>query len=216
MFDARFALTESLRFHFDLQEGKKRILAGLLPGLKDKDVLDFGCGCGYYTRWFARVARHVTGVDISPHSLAFARSVNPGPRYSEEVPDESYDVIVCADSLEFNDDSLALISMLLPRLRSDGVMYISAPDFSARPLPVVVRIAWGVYERLRWPYRRQATRVIREIERGADYHARYRRDFNTVLERYLVESGTSWERRSYAMTGWQKNHYLYAIRPRRP
>ena len=37
-------------------------------------VLDLGCGAGSYTLEFARRVRHVTGVDISPGMIEFARA----------------------------------------------------------------------------------------------------------------------------------------------
>lgn len=42
---------------------------GLLTG--GTDVIDIGCGPGRFVTEFAKTARHVTGVDISPHMAAY-------------------------------------------------------------------------------------------------------------------------------------------------
>lgn len=41
---------------------------------KDSDVLDLGCGTGRHALEFARKARRVTGIDISPNMIAHAES----------------------------------------------------------------------------------------------------------------------------------------------
>jgi SAM-dependent methyltransferase len=52
----------------------------LLPPLRDKRVLDLGCGLGYFAREArARGARHVTGVDLSERMLDAARGQTDDP-----------------------------------------------------------------------------------------------------------------------------------------
>lgn len=47
---------------------------GLLGDLAGRDVLDFGCGTGMYSRWIKeRGARRVLGYDVSDGMLAYAR-----------------------------------------------------------------------------------------------------------------------------------------------
>jgi cyclopropane fatty-acyl-phospholipid synthase-like methyltransferase len=46
----------------------------LLPGLRDKNVLDLGCGFGWHCRYAReQQARWVLGIDISERMLARAR-----------------------------------------------------------------------------------------------------------------------------------------------
>ncbi len=49
------------------------LLLDLLGDLKDKDVLDAGCGQGYLSRMLAARGAHVTGIDLSPRLIAKAR-----------------------------------------------------------------------------------------------------------------------------------------------
>lgn len=50
---------------------------GALPELTGKDVIDLGCGTGYFAAWLRRRgARRVVGVDLTPAQLATARRLN--------------------------------------------------------------------------------------------------------------------------------------------
>jgi SAM-dependent methyltransferase len=78
---------------------------GALPDVADKDVVELGCGTGYFGAWLKRRgARRVVGVDPTPAQLESARrcSVKLGievefvEAFGEDVPlpDESFDVAV--------------------------------------------------------------------------------------------------------------------------
>jgi len=71
----------------------------------DKDVLEYGCGVGNFSFELAAVAARVTGIDISPESVAKARrraaSLDRQAMVFEVMnaeamtfPDESFDVVV--------------------------------------------------------------------------------------------------------------------------
>ncbi len=45
----------------------------LLPSLSGIDVLDVGCGSGWYAEYFAEQGAHVTAVDITPKMVEFTR-----------------------------------------------------------------------------------------------------------------------------------------------
>ena len=49
-------------------------LAELLPSIKDKMVLDLGCGTGKYTSLLAPHAEHITGLDAAPAQLEIAKA----------------------------------------------------------------------------------------------------------------------------------------------
>ena len=49
----------------------------VLPDLEGKDVVELGCGTGYFGAWLKRAgARKVVGVDVTPAQLATARRTN--------------------------------------------------------------------------------------------------------------------------------------------
>lgn len=70
-------------------------LLDLRPGVA---LLDLGCGPGLYTRRLAARGLHVTGVDFSQHSIAFARQHDPASEYRCQNyltldAQEAYDVV---------------------------------------------------------------------------------------------------------------------------
>jgi SAM-dependent methyltransferase len=78
---------------------------GVLPDVRGKDVVELGCGTGYFGAWLKRAgARRVVGVDITPAQLETARRMNDefglGIEFLEEnaertsLPDESFDLVV--------------------------------------------------------------------------------------------------------------------------
>ena len=59
-------------------------MRALLPDLRDKRILDLGCGFGWFARWaMAQGAASVLGVDLSENMLARARAetADPAVRY---------------------------------------------------------------------------------------------------------------------------------------
>jgi SAM-dependent methyltransferase len=57
-------------------------IALLLP--EGASLLDIGCGPGLYARRFAAMGLHVTGVDISERSIAYARAHDPHSEYIQQ------------------------------------------------------------------------------------------------------------------------------------
>lgn len=98
-----------------------RLLLRMLRPEPGEQLLDVGCGTGYFTRRFARQAGlQVTGLDSDPSRLAFARDkAMRGERYvagtSERLPfpDRSFDRTVSITALCFmRDERRALQEML--------------------------------------------------------------------------------------------------------
>lgn len=83
-------------------------------------VLDYGCGVGRWTLWFARQVKHVVGVDISPGMVEAARQAadETGIRNAEHAvidglplpfEDSAFDVVNAVWALRYitDDDELA-------------------------------------------------------------------------------------------------------------
>jgi SAM-dependent methyltransferase len=77
----------------------------MLPDVRGKDVVELGCGTGYFGAWLKRNgAARMVGVDITPAQLATARALNDelglGIEYVEAnaeqtgLPAESFDLAV--------------------------------------------------------------------------------------------------------------------------
>jgi SAM-dependent methyltransferase len=76
----------------------------VLPDVAGKDVLDLGCGTGYFSAWLARRGARPVGVDVTRAQLETARSLQGEfgidfpliEANAEEVPlpDESFDLVL--------------------------------------------------------------------------------------------------------------------------
>lgn len=103
--------------------------------LADVETLDLGCGRGEVSAQLAKLGANVTGIDISPESLARARSLAERHRVSDRVKlqdgnaealpfdDDSFDLAVTAGVMSFVDFDRA-IAELSRVVRRDGTAVI--------------------------------------------------------------------------------------------
>jgi SAM-dependent methyltransferase len=112
---------------------KLRTLLGdaLLEDVRDRDVLDFGCGEGSEAVEMAGVARSVYGLDILPQSLAVAREqaaragVADRCTFGMTPPAHPVHVIVSLDSFEHFDDPAGVLRQMFELLTPGGQVLIS-------------------------------------------------------------------------------------------
>ena len=107
-------------------------LARLRPG---ESVLDVGCGTGIATRT-ARAAvgpqAHVLGIDVNRHMLEVARTTVHDVEFREgdarrlPVRDHSFDVVLCAHTLQFLADRPRVCGQLARVTRPGGRVVVSA------------------------------------------------------------------------------------------
>jgi 2-polyprenyl-6-hydroxyphenyl methylase / 3-demethylubiquinone-9 3-methyltransferase len=105
-------------------------------GLKDKRVLDVGCGGGLLSEAMARVGAAVTGIDLAPMTIEVAElhALDSGiavdyRRQSAEThalqhPDE-YDVITCMEMLEHVPEPMSVLRALHRMVRPNGYVFLS-------------------------------------------------------------------------------------------
>src|SRR6187551_985501 len=75
----------------------------VLPDVRGLDVIDLGCGTGYWCAWFVRLGARPVGLDVSEAQLATARQLQrehgidfPLVHASSEAvpyPDASFDLV---------------------------------------------------------------------------------------------------------------------------
>ena len=117
---------------FELEE---QMLAPLLGDLRDKTILDFGCGTGRYSLKFAKAGAKVTGIDITPEMLAEAekKSVDAGLEVDfkigdilkTELPETHYDTIFSSLTITHISDLSKLFNHLFKALKSEGRIILS-------------------------------------------------------------------------------------------
>ncbi len=126
-----------------------------MRGLGPVDAaLDLGAGDGRLTRELR--ATEVTIADVSPRALARARERLPAARSVELEPgvalpldDASFDLVLCAETIEHVQDVQRLLSEARRVLRAGGVLAITTPSHGrATGLRVLVRGFESVFDPL--------------------------------------------------------------------
>jgi 2-polyprenyl-3-methyl-5-hydroxy-6-metoxy-1,4-benzoquinol methylase len=104
-------------WHISHAQFRDKVLRRCLkPFVRDKSVLELGCGEGHLTHAVFRKARSVVGIDISDVAIARAKSLNlPNARFESgdflQASFEGYDVITaleCVQYLSFQEQEVFL------------------------------------------------------------------------------------------------------------
>jgi ubiquinone/menaquinone biosynthesis C-methylase UbiE len=107
----------------------------LIDGIRHKTVLDFGCGYGGRTVWYAQYAKFVEGIEVFPSMVntaneyaAWKNIANVRFSLGEETKiadaGESFDVIISIDVLEHVKDPRLILAELYRVLKKDGLAII--------------------------------------------------------------------------------------------
>lgn len=159
-------------------------LISKLPGLKDKDVLDTGCGSGFYTDYALGAGAKVTAVDISQKMVGFIASRIKSTNLTLHctdiskpmpfLPDDSYDIAICSLVLHYIRDWQILFQELFRVLRDGGKVYITTHNPLAMYLYLqpdsyydfrLVQDTWGTPEnrfKVRY-YIRPLTEILKPV-----------------------------------------------------
>jgi 2-polyprenyl-6-hydroxyphenyl methylase/3-demethylubiquinone-9 3-methyltransferase len=109
---------------------------GMAP-LKDKQVLDVGCGGGILSDAMARAGGHVTGIDLATKSLKVAQlhaleTQTPNVSYreisAEDIAAESpsqFDVVTCMEMLEHVPDPASVVNACARLVKPGGWVFFS-------------------------------------------------------------------------------------------
>ncbi|MFH1224621.1 MAG: class I SAM-dependent methyltransferase [Candidatus Diapherotrites archaeon] len=121
----------------DWSDNKERYTFAVKEGLVDrKNVLDLCCGIGYGSEILAKRASKVTGVDVSPKAIEFAKE-NYKRKNLEfkkmdagglEMKNDSVDVICAFEALEHVTNPDGMLSEMKRVLKKGGTAIISTPN----------------------------------------------------------------------------------------
>ena len=121
-----------------------------LKYVKNKRVLDFGCGAGYGSQVLAREAASVVAVDISPEAIEYAIKTYPNnnlefKELTEFISmDEKFDVITSFQVIEHVTKVNDYITKLKNKLKPGGLLIISTPDRSDRLFNIIQK-PWNIF-----------------------------------------------------------------------
>ncbi|EFM08562.1 Methyltransferase type 11 [Paenibacillus curdlanolyticus YK9] len=177
--------------------GEWPALKQLIPDLRDKRVLDLGCGYGWHCRYAREQgARSVVGVDISAKMLERAKSYGDDPAITyvqlpiEDIAfdAEQFDVVISSLALHYIADFEAVCRQIAHALAPGGTFVLSVehPIFTARAAQDWHYGAEG--ERLHWPvddYQSEGLRQTRFLDNDV---VKYHRTLATLLNA-LISAG---------------------------
>lgn len=174
--------------------GEWYVLQGMLPDLKNKKVLDLGCGFGWHCRYAAgQQAQEVVGVDLSEKMLEKARSYGTDPviRYLRQPIEDidfapgSFDVVLSSLALHYVADYEKVCRKVFRFLTAGGsfVLSVEHPVFTASAAQDWFYDAAG--KRLHWPvdqYQQEGPRNTRFLDQDVlKYHRTTATLINTLI-----------------------------------
>jgi len=119
---------------------KNNVLKGILEKycLKDKTVLDIGCGCGYWTRFFVERGAEVYALDIDSVKVKAAKlflGTSMANKAHFIVADAAlfhlkinFDLIFAKDVIEHIKDDVLFLRKLSSLLKNTGVIILSTQN----------------------------------------------------------------------------------------
>lgn len=179
--------------------GEWQELRAMLPDLRDKKVLDLGCGFGWHCRYASEQQAHsVVGVDLSENMLERARAMTDDEKIKyrrlaiEDIDfaKGEFDVVISSLALHYVEQ-FAILSQKIHHCLAPGgtfVLSVEHPVFTALASQDWYYGPQG--ERLHWPvdnYHDESSRQARFLDNDV---IKYHRTFATTMNA-LIESGFS-------------------------
>jgi len=100
-----------------------------LASIRGKDVLEVGCGSGYFLDQLSKMGANVLGYEpgyaaIGKYDLPVIRDFFPSP----EIATRKFDVIVCFGLLEHIDHPVVILNHFREYLAPQGCLILAVPD----------------------------------------------------------------------------------------
>jgi 2-polyprenyl-3-methyl-5-hydroxy-6-metoxy-1,4-benzoquinol methylase/glycosyltransferase involved in cell wall biosynthesis len=146
-----------------------------------KKILDVGCGSGWLSEYFARLGYEVTGIDISPQLIEIAQKRVESLKYDVDHETrlrcrfithdievgplgETFDAVVCYDSLHHFEDEEAVMRNLAAMTMYGGQVFIlegDRPEHGSETEEELIDVMRR-YETLESPFNREYLRHLLE------------------------------------------------------
>lgn len=177
--------------------GEWHVLQALLPDLRNKSVLDLGCGFGWHCR-YAREQRasSVVGVDLSEKMLQKARELTDDPMITfiklpiEDIhfSEAQFDVVISSLAFHYIESFEAICNKVYRCLKAKGVFIFSVehPIFTSR-----AKQDWYYDDqgnRMHWAVDTYQNEGVRETSFLTDNVIKYHRTLSTYLNN-LIQAG---------------------------
>ena len=106
-----------------------RILSKYME-IKNKNVLDIGCGAGATANVFAKYGAYTTAIDTANSFKYDNKSIHFLVQPADNLRNlkQEFDIIILQDVLEHLPDANRVLSEISKVLKKDGVVYISTPN----------------------------------------------------------------------------------------
>ena len=107
---------------------------GLMPEVKGKSILDAACGPGKYAEILISQRANLTGFDMSPRMIEFAKERNKDSgtffvhdltQPLEMLENESFDIVLCALAMHYVQDWTLTIKEFYRVLKPKGLLIMS-------------------------------------------------------------------------------------------
>jgi len=126
------------------EDAEGHVFNFLLPYVRNKTVLDLGCGTGKYLKLFSPHAQHITGLDAAEAQLSIARnkikdctnvSLVCGDAMNANLPLDKYEIIIACwvlGTIEDENKRLAILKYMERLLSPGGAIYLVENDATGR------------------------------------------------------------------------------------
>ncbi|QQK81855.1 class I SAM-dependent methyltransferase [Salicibibacter cibi] len=174
--------------------GEWHILKELIPDLKDKNVLDLGCGFGWHCLYAReQQACSVIGVDISEKMIQSAREMTKDPFISyikapiEDIDysDSPFDVVISSLAFHYIKSFKSICEKVYDSLKPGGsfVFSVEHPIFTSRK-----EQEWYYDDqrnRLHWPVDNYQKEGVRETSFLNENVTKYHRTISTYINNLI-------------------------------
>ena len=179
--------------------GEWHVFKALLPDLRNKRVLDLGCGFGWHCRYAReQQASSVIGVDISEKMLQKAREMTDDPNISyiqmaiEDIdfPDAQFDVVISSLAFHYIEPFASVCKKVYAWLKAGGTFVFSVehPIFTCRKEQDWCYDDQG--NRLHWPVDNYQSEGVRVTSFLTENVVKYHRTISTYMND-LIDAGFS-------------------------